>query len=135
MTKDMNTLKAADIVVLPTEIDQLIENHNLEMIVALFYIIYSSGIIPNEWLLATVIQLKSQTLSNAPHQPHGLKMLKIFKKIAQIKFGFRNGLGSRQALFALNVVIQLCLNVNCDIFVCCLDKKKDFDTLQHNILM
>lgn len=56
------------------------------------------------------------------------------KHIEETKFGFRNGLGTREALFSLNVLIQRARDINCTVFACFIDFKKDFDRVNHTKL-
>lgn len=64
---------------------------------------------------------------------------RIYKKldecISNTQFGFRKGLGTREALFALNVLSQRCLDMNQDLHVCFIDYHKAFDRVRHDQLM
>lgn len=51
--------------------------------------------------------------------------------IEETQFGFRKGTGTREALFALNVLIQRCLDMN----ICFIDYNKAFDRVHHKQLM
>ena len=55
--------------------------------------------------------------------------------IEETQFGFRRGLGTREALFAFNVLIQRCMDVNQDIYACFIDYNKAFDKVRHDQLM
>ncbi|XP_071576849.1 uncharacterized protein [Temnothorax nylanderi] len=48
------------------------------------------------------------------------------------KFGFRNGLGTREALFSLNVLTQRCRDMNINVFACFIDYRKAFDCVKHH---
>mgnify|MGYP006948253471 CR=1 FL=1 len=85
---------------------------------------YNTGIIPNEWLVSTFITLPQnkndkhcydyRTISLISHTLKiQLKVIhnRIFRK-GDMQFGFRKG--TREALFALNVLTQRCLEVNQD---------------------
>lgn len=43
---------------------------------------------------------------------------KLEENISNTQFGFRNGFGTREALFAYNVIVQRCLDVNQDAYAC-----------------
>ncbi|CAF4751217.1 unnamed protein product [Pieris macdunnoughi] len=51
------------------------------------------------------------------------------------QFGFRSGLGTRDALFGYQVLIQRCLDMNRDLFVCFVDYEKAFDNVRHGKMM
>ena len=63
------------------------------------------------------------------------------KNLPKIRTGYKryasawHGLGTREALFILNVLIQRALDVNCDVFACFIDFEKAFDTVNHNKLV
>lgn len=137
---------------IPTELIKLIEDDKLEILVSLFNLIYSTSIIPNEWLRSTFI-----TLPKTPHpnkcqdyrlislMSHTLKIFlkiihrRIYKKCEEnfnnTQFGFRNGFGTREALFSINVLIQRCRDVNQDVHLCFIDYQKAFDRVKHNKLI
>ncbi|XP_071574655.1 uncharacterized protein [Temnothorax nylanderi] len=50
----------------------------------------------------------------------------------ETQFGFRNGLGTREALFSLNVLTQRCRDMNINVFVCFTDYRKAFDCVKHH---
>lgn len=144
--------KAAGPDQLPAEILKLIEADRIHVLVEVINTIYRTGIIPNEWLLSTFITLPKK--KNARHcsdyrtislMVHTLKVLlkvvhnRIFRKldvdISDTQFGFRKGLGTREALFALNVLSQRCLDINQDIYACFIDYNKAFDKVRHDQLI
>ena len=51
------------------------------------------------------------------------------------QFGFRNGFGTREALFSVQVLAQRCRDVNVDVFMCFVDYEKAFDTVKHDKLL
>ena len=75
-------------------------------------------------------------------------VLKIFLKIIQARiyrkceaclsdtqFGFRSGMGTREALFSIQVLIQRCRDVSVDVYACFIDYQKAFDRVKHNKLV
>lgn len=48
---------------------------------------------------------------------------------------FTKGLGTRKALFSLNVLIQRGLDVNQNVYACFIDYNKAFDKVRHDQLM
>jgi hypothetical protein len=55
--------------------------------------------------------------------------------MGKTQFGFREAMGTREALFSLQVLIQNCKEVQKDVFVCFIDYEKAFDRVQHNKLI
>jgi len=88
----------------------------------LFNKIYETGIIPEEWCRSTFVAIPKKqnakkcedhrTISLMSHTKIFLKVIhrRIYKKleenIADTQFGFRNGSGTREALFAYNFLMQ-----------------------------
>ena len=62
-------------------------------------------------------------------------MDELVEGIDKSQFGFRNRLGTRKALFALNVLAQRCMDINIDIHVCYVDFEKAFDKVRHEKLV
>lgn len=56
------------------------------------------------------------------------KIYKNFEaEIGNTQFGFRNGMGTREALFGINMLAQTCLDMNQDLYLCYIDFEKAFD--------
>lgn len=55
------------------------------------------------------------------------------KLVAQ--FEFRNAMGTREALFSIQVLNQRCRDVDFDVFARFVDYQKAFDTMRHNRLI
>ena len=53
----------------------------------------------------------------------------------ETQFGFRNALGTREALWAINVMLQKCRDQRKDIFACFIDYEKAFDMVKPNDLI
>lgn len=135
-----------------SEFLKLMDEEQIKWLTTIFNNIYNSGKIPRNWLKSTFIALPKK--SNARKcddyriislMSHLLKtFLKIIHKrvyrkceehITRTQFGFRDALGTREALFAVQVLFQRCRDVNCDIYVCFIDYQKAFDRVKHDKLM
>lgn len=55
--------------------------------------------------------------------------------MGKTQFGFKNWMGTRAALFAKNVLIQRCRDVNVGLHLRFIDYEKNFDRLRHSKLM
>lgn len=104
------------------------------------------------WLLFTFVLIPKK-----PRSPkcddYGLislinQVLKIFLRIintrlynkcetenSNTQFGFRNGMGTREAIFTFSVVSQRCLDVNQNLYECFVDCSKAFDNVKHEKLL
>uniref|UniRef100_A0A8D8SJ40 Craniofacial development protein 2 n=2 Tax=Cacopsylla melanoneura TaxID=428564 RepID=A0A8D8SJ40_9HEMI len=137
---------------LPGDILKLIKKEHLGKITHLFNLVYQTGDIPADWLKSTfitlpkkpnakkcedhrTISLMSHTLKTFLKVIHKRIVNKLEENISDTQFGFRNGLGTREALFAYNVIIQRCLDVNQTVYVCFLDYNKAFDKVRHGLLI
>ena len=47
------------------------------------------------------------------------------------QFGFKEAMGTREALFGLKVLVQDFKDVQKDVFICFIDYEKAFDRVQH----
>lgn len=116
---------------MPIELLKLVEEENIQILVGHFNAIYKYGKIPNEWLKTTFVTLpkKNKATQCAEYKTtslmsHALKIfLKIIHKriynkleedVSPSQFGFRSGLGTPEAQFALNMTVQRSLKVNKD---------------------
>lgn len=128
------------------------EGKGLQLLTSIFNTIYRTGIIPKDWLRSTFITLPKTThASNCDEyrmislMSHVLKIFlrvihtRIYKKceyqMDETQFGFRSGLGTREALFALNVLTQRCRDMNVNLVACFIDYKKAFDCVKHHKLI
>ncbi|XP_044750612.1 uncharacterized protein LOC123310952 [Coccinella septempunctata] len=128
------------------------EGKTLDLLTALFNEIYNSGKIPSDWLRSTFVPLPKKP--NSTHcddyriislMSHVLKTFlrvihaRIYKKceyqMDNTQFGFRNGMGTREALFSLNVLAQRCRDMNVDVYACFIDYRKAFDCVSHEKMM
>ena len=132
-----------------TEMLKQLEEFGIEKLTELYNEIYSTGHIPEELLISVYITLPKKpratecsdfrTISLMPHT------LKIFLKIIQnriarsidrevgrTQFGFRPGSGTREGIFAFNIIAQKHLEVNQDLYTCFIDYSKAFDRVHHS---
>lgn len=135
-----------------SEFLKLMDDKQIKWMTAVFNNIYSSGRVPQSWLKSTFVTLPKK--SNAKKcgdyriislMSHLLKTFlkiihkRIYKKceehITRTQFGFRDALGTRDALFATQVLFQRCRDVNCDVYICFIDYQKAFDRVRHDVLM
>ncbi|XP_030747669.1 uncharacterized protein LOC115876118 [Sitophilus oryzae] len=124
------------------------ESRSLDLVTALFNKLYISSKIPSDWLKSTFVTLlKKPNASQCDDyrmislMSHVLKTFlriihtRIYKKFENqmdnTQFGFRNGLGTREALFSLNVMTQRCRDMNVNVFACFIDYRKAFDCVNH----
>uniref|UniRef100_A0A8D8SMX4 Craniofacial development protein 2 n=1 Tax=Cacopsylla melanoneura TaxID=428564 RepID=A0A8D8SMX4_9HEMI len=134
---------------IPVEILKLLEGENMEWLARLFNKIYDSGIIPQEWIKSEFVILpkkpnarKCSDFRTISLMSHLLKIFlkvihgRIFKlceeQVSESQFGFRRAVGTREALFSIQVLFQRCRDVNCDIYACFVDYQKAFDRVQHS---
>ena len=137
---------------IPAELVKLIDSKNINIIVTLFNQIYDTGRIPEDWLNSTFIPIpkkpKPQTCNDFRLISLTSQLLKMFLKIIHnriyqkceenigtTQFGFRNGLGTREALFSLKVLCQKCTEMQTNLYLCFIDFEKAFDKVQHNKLI
>lgn len=124
----------------------------IELITKMFNLIYESGIIPSDWLKSTFVVLPKKHRATKCNEyrtislmSHVLKLFiriihqriyrKIEEKISNTQFGFRCGLGTREALFATQVLVQRCRDMNQDVFLCAIDFEKAFDKVRHGKML
>ncbi|KAI5732155.1 hypothetical protein M8J77_022354 [Diaphorina citri] len=135
-----------------TEIMKLFDSETLKPIAILFNNIYNTGLIPDDWLKSVFVTLpkipnakKCNQYRTISLMSHALKIFlkvihqRIHRKIEEnlgiTQFGFRGGLGTREALFCLQVLIQRCRDINQDVYACFIDFEKAFDRVQHTKLV
>lgn len=137
---------------IPTEAIKLLEDDNIDTLVNLFNEIYSTGHIPNDWLYSTFIMIPktSKAVKCKDHRlislmSHMLKLFlrilhtRMFRKLEELsgvtQFGFKNGMGTREAVFCLNTLIQNCIDQRKDVYITFIDYEKAFDTVKHDIMI
>lgn len=137
---------------IPSEILKILDETSIEALQKIFNIIYETGQYPQQWLNSTFIPLPKKTNARKceDHRlislmSHALKIFlkiihqRIYKKcerdISDSQFGFREGMGTREAMVATQVLIQNCCDVKKDICLCFVDYEKAFDRVEHHRLM
>ncbi|KAF6200406.1 hypothetical protein GE061_006709 [Apolygus lucorum] len=136
----------------PAEILKLLDEENVKKLTILFNTIYDSGKLPLDWLHSIFITLPKKANSQSCEEyrlislmSHALKVLLrvIFHRInikcettlSAEQFGFCGGLGTRDALFCVQLLMQRCRDVQQDLFVCFIDFQRAFDSVRHGPLM
>jgi endonuclease/exonuclease/phosphatase family metal-dependent hydrolase len=137
---------------IPVEVLKLIDDHNIDYLLRLFNSIYDTGNIPQDWLKSTFMTLpkKQHPKKCSDYRLISLMshILKLFLKIihARIRnkceqdlddtqFGFREAFGTREALMAVNFLLQKCRDQRKEVFACFIDYEKAFDRVKHADLM
>ncbi|XP_013145032.1 PREDICTED: uncharacterized protein LOC106108413, partial [Papilio polytes] len=115
----------------PIEVLKLLEDDYLEAITRLFNQVYESGMLPEDWLRSTFITLPKKAKAKKCSEYRTISLmshvLKVFlaiihdrirplcdEQLGESQFGFRSGMGTREALFALNVLVQKCQDMQID---------------------
>lgn len=150
--KTAKTKKATGPDNIPTELLQMIDEDHIDALVRFFNDVYTTGEIPEECLKSVfvalpkkqrakrcdeyrLISLMSHTLKVFLRIIHGRMRSRCEGDLDETQFGFRNALGTREALFALNILLQKCRDQRKDIYVCFIDYEKAFDRVQHGTLL
>lgn len=138
---------------IPVEFFKLIDENNLKTLTNVFNHIYNTGNIPRNWYVSKFIPIPKTKQNPSPCSNfrlislmnHSLKILlrvilnRIQQKCEEImsgeQFGFRKGLGTREALFAMQTLLQRCWEVKRPVYICFIDYEKAFDRVQHNKLI
>jgi len=135
-----------------SEVLKLIDENGVCFLTELFNRIYDTGTIPSDWLHSTfitipkknnavqcsdfrTISLMSQALKAFLYIIHERIYPKLEQNLGETQFGFRNGLGTRDALFGLQVLLQRCRDYNITVYLCFIDFEKAFDKVKHNRLI
>lgn len=137
---------------IPVEVLKLLEDDYLDALTNLFNQVYNLGSLPSEWLKSTFITLPKKTKAKKCAEYRTISLmshvLKIFlaiiqnrirpkcdEQLGESQFGFRSGMGTREALFALNVLVQKCKDMQTNVILCFIDYEKAFDRVRHDLLM
>lgn len=131
---------------------KLLGTENIKRITSIFNEIYTSGRIPETWLKSEFITLPKKPSAKTCDDYRTISLmshvLKLFLKIihrriyklceeqiAPNQFGFLNAVGTREALFSVQVLIQRSRDVNSNVFACLIDYKKAFDRVKHEMMV
>ena len=60
---------------------------------------------------------------------------KVDEGVDKAQFGFRKGLGTRNATFMLRTVMERAIEKQKDVYMCFIDFEKAFDTVRHELMM
>ena len=145
--KSMKDGKATGTDELPAEALKALDEQNIEIITSLCNIIYNSGMIPTE--------MKHSEFITPPKKPkamfctefrtkslmsHVTKLLlkiiqqrianKIDKEVSRLQSGFRSGTGTREGIFNLRTICERAIDVQKDVYICCIDYTKAFDRVK-----
>lgn len=60
---------------------------------------------------------------------------KLEERIGHTQFGFTSGLGTREGLFSVQVLIQRCRDINKTVYACFIDFEKAFDKVKHQKML
>lgn len=137
---------------IPVEILKLLDDNGISVLQKIFNQIYNTGKFPDKWLTSHFIPLPKKNNATKCGDYRLISLishtLKIFLKIIQYRitakcerdmgssqFGFRRGLGTREALVAIQVLVQKCYDQRKDVMLCFIDYEKAFDRVQHHKLV
>lgn len=134
-----------------SEILKLMDSNGIDILTRLFNSIYTSGMIPEDWLKSTFVTLPTNAKRCGEHKTISLisHVLKLFLKIIHARiyrkceetinktqFGFNNGFGTREALFCMQVYLQqVCIVMQKNIYLCFIDYEKAFEKVRHGKLI
>lgn len=133
------------------ELLKVLDEQSIRKLTRLYNKIYASGTIPEEWLRSKFITIPKKQKTKSCNDfrlislmSHLLKVLlriiqrrmakKCEEKMSREQFGFRPGMGTREALYCLQVLLQKCREFRKKVFACFIDFEKAFDKVQHGKL-
>ncbi|KAK3769432.1 hypothetical protein RRG08_066439 [Elysia crispata] len=136
---------------IPKEIILALEEMGIGMTTKLFNAIYDSGTIPEDLAKSVFIALPKisgatecelhRTIRLMSHITKALLrvlMLRMRKslrpEIAKTQFGFVPDKGTRNAIFTLSMLMERCIEVQKDLYICFIDYSKAFDKVKHEKL-
>ena len=150
--KKMKSGKATGPDNIPIEIITTLEDLGIEVVTKLLNSIYDSGNIPKEMLKSVFIALPKspgatecelhRTISLMSHFTKVLlrviinRMRKSLRpEISNTQFGYVPDKGTRNAIFTLSMLMERCIEVQKDLYICFIDYTKAFDKVRHNELI
>ena len=133
------------------EVLKLIEREHLGSLTKLVNLVYDTGIFPEDWLKSVFVTLPKKPNAKRCEEFRTISLmsqvLKLFltiiherirakcdEQLGDSQFGFRAGVGTREALFAVQVLVQKCRDMQKDIYLCFIDYEKAFDRVLHDRL-
>lgn len=136
---------------IPADIIKLLDEGSIRKLTQFFNVLYLSGQLPNEWLDSTFVPLPKKSKPSKCEEYRLISLmshsLKIFLKIihnriystcesamGREQFGFRGGMGTREALFCMNVILQKSCEFRKNVYVCFIDFQRAFDSVCHRQL-
>lgn len=136
---------------IPSDWLKFLNDENVSELTNIFNHIYETGIVPQIWLESTFIPIPKKPNTSSCNDfrlislmSHSLKLLlkiilnrikqKCEETMGNKQFGFRDGLGTREALFSMLTLLQRSWEVQKPIYVCFIDFEKAFDRVQHDRL-
>ena len=147
--KSMKDGKAMGTDKISTEMLRALDEENLDSLTQLCNIIYESGHIPTEMEQSIFVTIpKKPSVQNCTDfrtislMSHVTKLLlkmiqqriisKIDKEVSRLQSGFRHGLGTRESILNLRMVIERSLEMQNDVYICFIDYTKAFDRVIHS---
>ena len=128
---------------LPPEALKSLDEHNIDIIIALCSLIYNTGYKPTEMKQSIFLpipkKLKAQKCNEYKTRSlmnHVTKLLlkmiqvritaKINKEVNELQSGFRSGIGKTEEIFNLRSICEGALEVAKEIYICFIDYTKAF---------
>lgn len=131
---------------------EVLKLFNTKQLCDLFNNIYDTGDIPSNWLRSTFVAIPKKVNARTCEEhrlisliSHVLKAFfriihgRIYRKCEErsdgTQFGFKNGLGTREALFCMQLLVRKCYDQRKDVFMCFIDYQRAFDSIRHDLLL
>ncbi len=148
----MSSGKSTGIDGVATEMLQAMDKEAKQRILELLNEVYETGDMPEDFIKSIFIAIpkKPNSTECKDHRTialiaHTAKLLlkmitariktKLEDVIAVEQFGFRKGVGTREAIFALRTICERAIQVQQDLYLCFIDYEKAFDRVQHSKMM
>ena len=149
--KKMKNGKASGPDNIPTEIITALEDLGIDMTTKLLNAIYDSGTIPEDLCKSVFIALPKKPGATECELHRTISLMSHFTKIllrvlmhrmrkslrpeiSTKQFGFVRDKGTRNAIFTLSMLMERCIEVQKDLYLCFIDYSKAFDKVKHERL-
>ena len=149
--KKMKNGKATGPDNIPVEIIVALDDLGIEAVTKLLNSIYDSGKIPSDLLKSIFIALPKSPGATECEMHRTISLMSHFTKIllrvlmkrmrnslrpeiSRTQFGFVPDKGTRNAIFTLSMLMERCIEVQKDLYICFIDYSKAFDKVRHNEL-